>query len=86
MLKTVTLEGTPPQLGMQLAENLLTKPIDFAFEQLGREEFELFCSAMLSATAALIAKKVGVHRAAVMTMVLNDVATATAQGHEGRLQ
>lgn len=82
----VTLHGTPKELGMQLAVKLLTQPLNFAAEQLSPQELDQFCCALLSATAGLIARKVGVSELADMVAVLADVSNIEAVERKGPLQ
>lgn len=86
MTAAITLHGTPVELGFQLASNLLEQPLNFAAEQLSPEELDLFCSSLLSATAGLIARKVGTERTALMATALADVTTAHATEALGPLQ
>ena len=83
---TVTLQGTPVELGMQLVTQLLEQPLNFAADQLSPEELDQFCCALLSATGALIARKGGLHQAAVMTAALADVSQAEAATTRGPMQ
>lgn len=83
---TVTLQGTPVELGMQLATKLLEQPLNFAADQLTPEELDQFCCALLSATGGLIARKIGVYQAAVMMDALADVSKAEAAATAGHLQ
>lgn len=83
---TITLQGTPVELGMQLATSLLEQPLNFAADQLTPKELEQFCCALLSATGGLIARKVGVRQAAVMMAALADVSQAEAATTGGPLQ
>jgi len=64
---TIMLTGTPTELGMQ---------------QLEPDEFDAFCCNLLSATAAIIARRIGVDRAAMLTGALANVAAAEADAHE----
>lgn len=86
MSAAITLRGTPVELGFQLATNLLEQPLHFAAEQLDPEELAMFCSSLLSATAGLIARKVGTERTALMASALADVTTAHATEARGPLQ
>ncbi|WP_462387243.1 hypothetical protein [Acidovorax sp. Q11] len=79
---SITITGTPVELGMQIATSLLTRPVEFAAQQLEPDEFESFCCSLLSATAAIIARKIGVDRAAMLTDTLANVAAAEADARE----
>lgn len=79
---SVTVTGTPVELGMQIATSLLEKPVEFAMQQLEPLEFEEFCCALLSASAAIIARKIGVDKAAMLTEALANVAAAEAEARE----
>lgn len=76
---SVTLSGTPVELGMQIAQRLLTQPIQFAAAQLADQELEEFCCSLLSTVGALIARQIGRDRAALITQALADVAAAEAE-------
>lgn len=81
---TTTLTGTPVELGMQIATSLLTQPVEFALQQLDPHEFEKFCCSLLAATAAIIARRIGAERAAMLTEVLANVAAAKAEAGAGQ--
>lgn len=81
---TITVTGTPVELGTQIATSLLTKPVEFAMQQLDHQEFEEFCCSLLSATAAIIARRIGAERAAMLTEVLANVAAAEAEAGAGQ--
>lgn len=82
----VTMQGTPVELGAQIATNLLEQPLEFAATQLDPDELTMFCTALLAATGGLIARKVGVQYAAVMMAALADVSKAEADERRGTLQ
>ena len=86
MAKTITLQGTPPQIGEQLASQLLSQPLSFAFEQLDARDYELFCSALLAATAAMISRQIGTDRVARLTEVLAAVTSAVYAERKEALQ
>lgn len=83
---TVTLHGTPAELGEQMATSLLEKPLHFACEQLSAAELEIFCCSYLAATAGLMARKIGRERMATMVATLIDVVSADAQNHREPMQ
>ena len=86
MAKAITLQGTPPQLGEKIAMQTLSQPLSFAFEQLDTKEYELFCAALLSATAAMIARQIGTDRVAMMTEALYHITSAVNAEQKETLQ
>lgn len=86
MVKATTLQGTPSQLGEQIAMQVLSQPLRFAFEQLDDKEYGVFCAALLSATAAMIARQIGTDRVAMMTEALYLVTNAVPPEQKETLQ
>ena len=86
MPETITLQGTPPQLGEQIAIKLLGQPIGFAFEQLPPKDFDLFCIALMGAAAGLMANKISPERVTDITAMLATVVSEAANAPKGPLQ
>ena len=84
--RSVTLQGTPVELGAQVATSLLTQPLEFATDQLDPAELEVFCCSLLSATGALIARKIGRERFILLATALANVAEVECAQHKGVLQ
>lgn len=86
MLKTITLQGTPAELGEQMATELLDKPLAFASEQLTPLQLEEFCCSLIAATAGLMARRIGRERMATIAATLANVISAEEQERRGPLQ
>ncbi len=84
--RVVTLQGTPVELGAQVATSLLSQPLEFATGQLSTAELESFCCSLLSATGALIARKIGRDRFVLLATALANVAEVEQAQHKGQLQ
>ena len=84
--RAVTLQGTPTELGEQVATSLLSQPLEFANAQLSPAELDAFCCSLLSATGALIARQIGRERFILLATALANVAEAEFAQHKGALQ
>ena len=84
--RAITLQGTPTELGAQVATSLLSQPLEFASAQLSPTELDAFCCSLLSATGALIARQIGRDRFILLAIALANVAEAEFAQHKGALQ
>lgn len=82
---SVTLQGTPAELGEQMASALLDKPLASACEQLTPQELEIFCCSYIATTAGLMTRRIGRERMGSIAAALVRVVHEEAQ-ERGPLQ
>lgn len=85
-MSTITLSGTPEELGEQVATQLFRQPVAFAQQQLSADDFALFCMGYLAATAGLMTPRLGRDLVVAITGTLAAVVAAEAQELRGPTQ